>query len=126
MKGLGYIKAKGKLTYFPGCGCCVFYNRKKYADLNDKIDVNSLQHFINSGENSSYYPPLIKLFGENLEISIDHPTGEDVLFLNGKFKGYASDWLKMIDFAEKSNIKFHTPEELEEIYYENIFRNGVV
>lgn len=123
MKGLGFIKAKGKLTYYPSCGCCVFYNRKKHHELAEKIDINSLRAVTLTGYNSpSDYPALVKLFGDGLEVHLEHPVGEDVLFFNGKFKGYASDWMDMIDFAEKSEFKYSTPEDVEEFYYEKLFR----
>lgn len=122
MKGLGYIKAKGKLTYSAGCGCCVFFNRKKYAELSEKIDINFFNNDLIRGNNGiNEYPSLLKLFGDKLYIDLDHAVGEDVLFLNGKFNGYAMDWLDMIDFAEKSGIKYNSPDELVEKYYEAIY-----
>lgn len=122
MKGLGNIKAKGKLTYLPSCKCCVFYNRKKYFLSNESIDINLLRSGVSNELNGiSEYPNLLRLFGNKLFISLDHPVGEDVLFLDGKFIGYASSWVEMLDFAEKSDIKYSSHEELENIFHKETF-----
>ena len=53
------------------------------------------------------YPPIEKLFKKfDLVISIDHPVGEDVIFINGKFNGYVSDWLEMLKISEDLNIDY--------------------
>lgn len=115
MQGLGSVDMKGKLSKRMGCGCCTFYNFKKLNVLNDKLsyklEANNCMGEVNGIHE---YPSLQKLFkGHEVHITLDHPCGEDVVYVDGKFQGYADDWLNAYEYVLHNNIKF---EHFSEIY----------
>ena len=79
-----------------------------------QIIDKQLSDFQNGSDGRDEYPELFNLFKKHtLRIDIDHPVGEDVIYINGKFNGYASDWIERLVFAEKFNIEYKDYDELE-------------
>lgn len=114
MQGLGRVNMKGKLSKRMGCGCCTFHNFKKLNVLNDKKSFKT-EADCNFGKVNGIheYPPLQKLFkDENVFITLDHPCGEDVIYIDGKFEGYANEWLNLYNYVLENNIKFNHYSEI--------------
>jgi hypothetical protein len=124
-RGYSGVNMKGKLTRRLGCGCCIAYNMRK-LDLYKKKNYLKISQIYMPGyayDGTDEYPPLIKLFGSDLEICADHPAGEEVLFLKGKYIGYADDWMRMLIFAEKSGYKYKDSDDLFQFYIDNVYAN---
>lgn len=115
MQGLGNLRMKGKLTHRAGCGCCTFRNNKKlemYKDNSYLKDNTVIQVKDYAYNGTNEYPVLEKLFGNGLEICCDHPFGEDVVFFNGKYKGYVESWLEYLAIAEHYGLQYDSHDDL--------------
>lgn len=116
MQGYGNLKMKGKLSHRPACGCCDdVYNGKKlemYKDNSYLKDNTVIQVKDYAYNGTNEYPVLEKLFGNGLEICCDHPFGEDVVFFNGKYKGYVESWLEYLAIAEHYGLQYDSHDDL--------------
>lgn len=122
MQGRGQFNMKGKLVRDLDCKCCTLFNFKKLDLYNDKLTHKKEANEYMMDNGSHLYPPLVSLFkNEILEISVDHPVGEDVIFLNGKFYGYVSDWMEMLSLADAYGIEYKNYKELKERVEDNLY-----
>lgn len=122
------IEMKGKLVQLSDCYCCSRYNTKK-------IKINEDNSYIKEGfdffaktepgvigyDGTDEYQHVAKLFSKigKVQIWCDTPFGDEVILVDGKFKGYINEWIEMIQFCDDSNFLYNSPDDVYDYYLVN-------
>lgn len=124
------IEMNGKKTQLLGCLCCTKRNLKKINADEDKSYIEESKDFFSKlhpgsvgYDGTDEYPNIKKLMQNegDLVIWCDHPFGEDVIFLDEKYYGYADDWSTMIKFCEDSGMNFKNSKDVHRYYLDNAY-----